>query len=326
MKGISIATFISKNECENKEFYELVEYIRKYIEVEVLIFSNNKIEEGSLRNFINPEMTKYKRIQKLLKESRFNDILCIDNDVKPNKVNILNFINNCLNMDYSIAWGKVKADNIKGVIPKLIEIDKNLSHNYIRPALWKLNIGISLPGQIFMMNKNYLENKLPSIDTVYDDLMIGAVVRENEYPIYFVKDILGYEKPKRNIKELLKQRIRWAKGLAETIMYNKKNKILKYILLHGFAFNLLWIPVCIILYSITKNNMFLGAFLTMLICYYLTEKKVKNIVWAMMYMAVFPYVYLVWGISLMYNLIKLCFNSKRKLNKKTTIVTAKNII
>ena len=37
----------------------------------------------------------------------------------------------------------------------------------------------------------------------------GSGVREYNLPIYFVKDVLGYERPKGNILLLIKQRIRW---------------------------------------------------------------------------------------------------------------------
>lgn len=313
MKCITIATFISKNEYENKKIYETINYLKKYFRVDVIIFSDNEMENKNkgIKTIITPKMTKYRRIQILLNEAESNDILCIDNDIEPNRENILNFINKCLKVNYSIAWGKVKAQKTKGVISKIINIDKNLSHDYIRPTLWKMNIGISLPGQIFMINKKYFKDKLPKIDTVYDDLMIGAVAREKHYPIFFVKEILGYEKPKKNIIELLQQRIRWAKGLAETIMYNRKNKVLPFILLHGFFFNLLWFPIYLIIFTLIKINLLLGLFMIALISYLLTEKDIREIIWSIMYMIVFPLVYVVWGISLIYNLIKIYINNKK---------------
>ena len=313
MKGITIATFISKNENENKEFYKLVEYLNKYIHTQVIIFSNKEISNKNVKVLVTPQMTKYKRIQLLLNEAKYDDILCLDNDIMPNETYILKFVKTCLNSEYSIAWGKVKAEKIKGFIPKLIDIDKNLSHDYIRPTLWRLNIGISLPGQIFMINKTYLKNKLPNVDTVYDDLMIGSIVRENKYPVYFTKEILGYEKPKKSIRELLKQRIRWAKGLAETIMHNKKSKVLPYILLHGCSFNLLWIPIYMIIFGLFNINFIFGLIVTMSISIFLAEKELKKIIWAIMYMLIFPFVYIVWGIALIFNLVKVQIQSKRKV-------------
>jgi len=278
MKCITIATFISKNEYENKKIYETINYLKKYFRVDVIIFSDNEMENKNkgIKTIITPKMTKYRRIQILLNEAESNDILCIDNDIEPNRENILNFINKCLKVNYSIAWGKVKAQKTKGVIPKIINIDKNLSHDYIRPTLWKMNIGISLPGQIFMINKKYFKDKLPKIDTVYDDLMIGAVAREKHYPIFFVKEILGYEKPKKNIIELLQQRIRWAKGLAETIMYNRKNKVLPFILLHGFFFQSFVVPNISNNIYINKNKFTFRTFYDRINFIFINRKRYKR--------------------------------------------------
>ena len=43
MKGITIATFISNNEDENKEFYKLTEYLNKFINIQIIVFSNKRI-------------------------------------------------------------------------------------------------------------------------------------------------------------------------------------------------------------------------------------------------------------------------------------------
>lgn len=312
-KGITIATFISNNEKDNEEIYDTIHFLEKNFDnTEVIIFSNSKIKDKTYRNIITPQMTKYKRIRILLNEARFNDIICFDNDIMIDKENIIKFINNCFNKNYSIAWGKIKARKVKGFVPKLINIDKNLSHDYIRPFLWNTKIGISLPGQIFMINKQYLINKLPDVDTVYDDLMIGAIVREQNMPVFFVKEVLGYEKPKETIVMLLKQRIRWAKGLAETIIFNRKSKALPYILIHAFFFNLLWVPIYILIYSIFKVNILCGILGILIICHILAEYKVKDMLWAFMYMIVFPFIYVIWGMALLYNMIKVLYNIKSR--------------
>lgn len=310
-KGITIATFISNNEKDNKEIYNIIHFLQdNFSKSEVIIFSNYEIKEKSYKNIVTPQMTKYRRIKILLKEAKFDDILCFDNDITMDRENIVKFIRNCFEKDYSIAWGKIKAKKIKGFVPKLINIDKNLSHNFIRPLLWNTKLGISLPGQVFMINKQYFKDNLPDIDTVYDDLMIGTVVRKEKLPIYFVKDVLGYEKPKGNITKLLKQRIRWAKGLAETIIYNRNNKVLFYIILHAFSFNLLWLPVYILIYKILEFNILCGIISILFICYILADKKIKNMIWVFLYMIIFPFVYLVWGLALIYDLITIPINAR----------------
>lgn len=310
-KGITIATFISNNEKDSNEIYDVIHFLENnFTDIEVIVFSDYDIKNKSYRNIVTPRMTKYKRIKLLLKEAKYNDILCFDNDIIIEKKNIIKFIEDCVNRDYSIAWGKVKARKIKGFVPKLINIDKNLSHNFIRPFLWNAKLGISLPGQIFMINKQHFTNNLPDIDTVYDDLMIGSVVREYDLPFYFVKDVLGYEKPKENILSLIKQRIRWAKGLAETIIFNRKNKVLPYIILHAFSFNLLWVPIYILIYCFIRMNMLFGILIILSIAYALTDNNIKDIFWSFMYMIIFPFIYVIWGIALLVNLIEIPIKSK----------------
>lgn len=308
-KDITIATFISQNEIENEQIYQLSKYLQEKFNVEIIVFSDKKIDchYENVKQFITPNMTKYKRIRNLIDISKFDNILCIDNDIKPNIKNITQFIEECFEQEYSIAWGKIKALSINNFISHLVYIDKNLSHDYIRPFLWKLKTGISLPGQVFMINKKYFYNKLPSIDTVYDDLEIGIITRKNNFPVIFTREILGYEKPKLSILSLLKQRIRWSKGLAETIIYNKNDFTLKYILLHGFMYHLLWIPYFIILISLLKKSILLSIFIIVFSILVLSEKQRKNFIWALCYIFIFPFVHIVWLVGFIYNLLKLNF-------------------
>ena len=62
MKCITIATFISKNEYENKKIYETINYLKKYFRVDVIIFSDNEMENKNkgIKTIITPKMTKYR--------------------------------------------------------------------------------------------------------------------------------------------------------------------------------------------------------------------------------------------------------------------------
>lgn len=205
MKNITIATFISNKEKKNNDFIEVIKFLEKSFELEALVFCDFYMKDlpNNIIQIVTPGMTKYKRIEKLLSISKNDNILCIDNDITINKENLKKFINECISKEYAVAWGKIKAIPVKSFIAHLICIDKNLSHDYIRPMLWKLNIGISLPGQIFMINKQYYIDKLPKYDTVYDDLTIGIITKENSMPIYYTKEILGEELPKSTFINLL---------------------------------------------------------------------------------------------------------------------------
>ena len=310
MKNITIATFISNKEKKNNDFIEVIKFLEKSFELEALVFCDFYMKDlpNNIIQIVTPGMTKYKRIEKLLSISKNDNILCIDNDITINKENLKKFINECISKEYAVAWGKIKAIPVKSFIAHLICIDKNLSHDYIRPMLWKLNIGISLPGQIFMINKQYYIDKLPKYDTVYDDLTIGIITKENSMTIYYTKEILGEELPKSTFINLLKQRKRWAKGFAESIYNNRKTNMLKYVIIHGFMYHLLWIPFYIILILLTLITPILPIIIICIVCILLADKKIKDILWSFAYILVFPVVHIVWLISFIKNMIKLIRN------------------
>ena len=280
MNQITIATFISKNEKFNRNFYDLYKTLTNYFRVECIVFCEKKIEEidTSIKQVLTPKMTKYKRIEKLIEISENDDILCVDNDIKINKENIVKFINEVLSKDYAIGWGKIKSKNIKGVMSHLIKIDKNLSHDFIRPLLWKMNIGISVPGQVFIINKKYYKGKFQNIDTIYDDLTLGIIAKSNNMPVYFNKMILGYETPKTDFKNLIKQRKRWAKGLAESIYNNRKSEELKYVKIHRFMYHYLWMVYYLIIILLSVINFRIGIFIFLLTGILLAKFKIRDIV------------------------------------------------
>lgn len=310
MKNITIATFISSKEKKNNDFIEVIKFLARSFELEVLVFCDFYMKDlpNNIIQIVTPGMTKYKRIEKLLSISKNDNILCIDNDITINKENLKKFINECISKEYAVAWGKIKAIPVKSFIAHLICVDKNLSHDYIRPMLWKLNIGISLPGQIFMINKKYYIDKFPKYDTVYDDLTIGIITKKNSMPIYYTKEILGEELPKSTFINLLKQRKRWAKGFAESIYHNRKNKMLKYVIIHGFMYHLLWIPFYIILILSMLITPILPIIIICIVCILLADKKLKDILWSFAYILVFPIVHIVWLIAFIKNMIKLIKN------------------
>lgn len=58
----------------------------------------------------------------------------------------------------------------------------------------------------------------------------------------------------------------------------------------------------------------------MLICYLLTNNKLKDMIWSLMYLCVFPFIYVIWAIALLFNLIKIIFRK----GEKTWIEILKN--
>lgn len=311
MKSLTIATFISNNEKCNENFFKFIEYIQKELSVKVIIFTDQKIENinHNFKQIVKNKTTKYKRIIQLIKLSETNNILCIDNDITIDYKNLKNFITEFIDSKYAIGWGKIRTININKFIPQLIKIDKNLSHDFIRPLLWKLKLGISIPGQIFALKKDKFIDKLPKIDTVYDDLTIGMIARKNNFEYFYSKSYLGSEFPKGNFIDLIKQRIRWSKGMAQSIFNGIKYNMLNFVLIHAFMYHMLWIPYYILLFIISKYNLIFASILFLLVSMILSEVKIKDILWAICFMLIFPIIHSIWFIFFIYNIIRYNLNS-----------------
>jgi cellulose synthase/poly-beta-1,6-N-acetylglucosamine synthase-like glycosyltransferase len=306
MKDLTIATFISNYESFNPDFLEFTYLLKEKLNVEVIVFSDNKIKNCNrdIKQIVEANISKYKRMMHLINIAESNNILCIDNDITLDYVSMQQFTNDFITNDYDLAWGKIKTLESKGFVPKLIKIDKNLSHDFVRPFLWRAKLGISIPGQIFMMNKSSFLYLLPNIDTVYDDLTLGIVARKNNFKYNYTKRFLGSEKPKGKIKNLLQQRIRWSKGMAQSVYNGARCKMLKFVLVHAFMYHLFWIPVYILLGFISRYNLVISVLITGLMSLFLCEFKIKDWLWATIYMIMFPVIHSIWFCSFIYNLLK----------------------
>lgn len=310
MKKITIVTFVSQNEGKSDEFIDLVKYLSDYFVVETFMFSDHTMKIDGINVITSSNTTKYMRILYAINNCKNKDVLCIDNDIIPDKHEILEFIKQVIDSDYGLAWGKIRAQKINSIVAKMIDIEKRMSHDYVRPLLWDKGLGISLPGQIFMINALKFNEILPKVDTVYDDLLIGVTARINNISYLYVKNILGYEKPNVSLKGLLRQRIRWAKGLAETIQNTRETKGLKFVLIHGVSFNLLWLPLYILILSLFSCNHIIGLTVYYVYVLLLARFKISELFTAIIYTFAFPIVYIVWFLAMIYYLLKICKGEK----------------
>ncbi|XME04041.1 glycosyltransferase family 2 protein [Lachnospiraceae bacterium C1.1] len=315
MMDICIATFINGKETFSKDFLDLIEYLEnESYDVKAYIFSNSYSTEipKNIRQINMPLTTKYLRIMRLVQEALSDSILFVDNDITVDKVAIKRFISEYAKGNYALAWGRIGTTENTGFVPALIEIDKILSHNIIRPSLWRMGIGVSIPGQVFILNKKYFAGRMQTKDTVYDDLALGVVLKKYNFPYFMSKEYLGTEMPKKNIRELNMQRKRWAQGYAETVFNNKKDNVLKYVLVHGFAYHFLWIPVWGILVCMLVNKLYaITITLMLLLAYILSWGDVKRIHKAVLYMYIFPIIHLKW----MFSFAKSLYNCFAHANK-----------
>jgi cellulose synthase/poly-beta-1,6-N-acetylglucosamine synthase-like glycosyltransferase len=300
VKPLSVATFISNGETINHEICSFFENIRKKIPTaELLIYSDyllpkEDIAADNIKVNVCPNMTKYKRILKSLDDAESAYILYLDNDITPDVDNLFELLENIQGETIDLAWGTIGVAGENGFIQKLIVIDKIVSHKIIRPTLWKLNLGISVPGQIFLADKTNFRNDLPRIDTVFDDLTIGVCARRNRYDVKMYPMKLGYEKPSANFKALLRQRARWAAGFCESVINNIGNKILPLVIIHGFAYHLLCFAVWAALVTLFMFNHAAALALWFALCIKISDFKAGLIFYAAAYSLIFPFIHLAW--------------------------------
>lgn len=304
---ISIVTFISGHETFSSDFLDLLIFFEKqHIKTQAYVFVEKYNEEipEHISQIVMPATTKYTRIMSIVDISIYKTILFIDNDITINKTELLCFINKYMVGDYALGWGRISTTINAGLVPGMIEIDKILSHNIIRPALWKMNIGVSLPGQIFILNKEYYCGNMSEKDTVYDDLALGVVTKHFNFPYMCSSAYLGTEMPKLNIKELCKQRRRWAQGFAETIVNNLGEDVFKYIIIHGIAYHfLLFFLWCGIFYLIKNQNYDFAIGLVILFSCVLSWGKVERVLSSFLYLCIFPFIHIVWSMEFFKKLI-----------------------
>ena len=308
MEKLTIVTFISNNESPNLNLFSLLNTLNTAVKnIKMIIYTDIDINIDSFQNksvdiTICPGTTKYKRILMSFMNAKTENILYIDNDITPDNDNLLKLISG-FNDNTDIAWGYIGVTEINGFIPNLIAIDKLLSHKIIRPLLWKFGIGISVPGQVFLINTSKFRNDLPSYDTVFDDLTIGIITKQFNYSVSCLPLYLGYEKPSSAFSTLVMQRKHWAKGFYQSICNNIHDKILPYILLHGLVYHFLWLPVWIIIVFAGLFSIPLGVIIFIIVCSCLCNRKFLRIGYSFAYAVVFPFIHLIWFFTLIYNIL-----------------------
>ncbi len=113
-----------------------------------------------------------------------------------------------------VAFGIVKGADDGTLLSRVVAVDKWLSHRVLRPLLWALGAGATLPGQFLVVSRGLLRRLDPAIDSHLDDLYLGWLARQHGVPVRRVGVVVGEEGPRGSLASLLAQRVRWMRGLA----------------------------------------------------------------------------------------------------------------
>ncbi|WP_276635472.1 glycosyltransferase [Phascolarctobacterium succinatutens] len=304
--NLKIITYMRSNEAFNDNIKKILTLSLKLnTKISCIIFTDNdrKFEfDGIKIDSINFPGTKYIRLLYLFEREQEDCLyLSIDNDINVNDETILKFLEKGLSGKYDIGWGRIYAQSQSGFISNLVATDKHLSHDLIRPLSWKLNMGISIPGQCFFIRPKAFQDKLYQIDTFLDDLAIGAYISNNrkDYSILRSSFLLGYEKPNTNFWGLCRQRKRWAKGFYQIFSYPKRKEYQSKLLLHAAFYHFSWIVNWLMIGYISYCNLCAGMIYILAIALLMTRKDYKLLFYGVVYQLFFPIFHIVWFFNIL---------------------------
>lgn len=273
---------------------------------EIIIFTDTdrtfEIDNDILIKSINYPGTKYIRLIKAIDEEVDECLfISVDNDMIFDEKTITRYIQECLQKNVDISWARIQAQTKKSFISNLIVVDKFLSHEIIRPLLWKFHVGLTIPGQCFVINPLTFKNKLWKLDTFLDDLALGAYVSEHfrELNIFMSNQIIGYEYPKETFMELCRQRKRWAKGYYQVLKYAIGKPYYSKLLIHGMSYHFNWIINWSVIICLFKKRKFFSCVWINFISYIMTKKNYKYFFWGIIYQFIFPIFHIIWFINLL---------------------------
>ncbi len=246
---IKLITYMRSSEIVNDGLKIAIKCIKSIDpKADCIIFTNTPRDFGDIsnvpaNNIVIPG-TKYIRLMHLIdRETEDCLYVSLDNDMTLSENAFTAFLQKAVSLHVDFAWGRIQAQANKHFISRMVAVDKLLSHNTIRPLLWHFGVGLSIPGQCFLIRPATFKRKLYQMDTFLDDLALGAYINEHfeELHVLISPQVIGYEYPNECCQGLCRQRKRWAKGFYQVLKASKGKKYYSKVLLHGAIYHLNWI-------------------------------------------------------------------------------------
>lgn len=300
MTSIAIITYTRANENLTKELVDISNKISSlnydvtmewYSEIETIFPSD--IDFNICQTVIAG--TKYRKLTHLLNNKGYDYLISLDNDVEANATEFLAWVQHTITHQYDLSWGCVQSRNVNNFVSNLVHIDKLLSHNILRPLLWKLNVGVTIPGQCFMLKNKTFKNNLPNTDTFLDDISIGLFAAKNKLSYLYLHEVIVTETPSYSFSNLLNQRARWATGYKQSLScksLSRKDRNLLYI--HGGTYHIL--PLVNIILLVFLLTSFPALFIALLLsnAFLISIGNFKSFFYAIIYQIVFPLFHINW--------------------------------
>lgn len=301
MTRVALVTFHSGSETYTPAFEALATALnQQFPDLEVLVFVEQLGRPGrpllpQCRELLMPGLTKFERLLHVVRQTQLDFVLCVDNDIRSDIPKTVGFVQAFIKSKADMGWGKVMAQESQEMVGRLVQIDKLLSHKILRPLLWRAKVGVSVPGQCFLIRRAAFENHMYQFNTFLDDISFGLFVRMNRMRVFITSDVLGYERPNTQSQSLFKQRRRWAHGLSSIVVRMAHSpRALLFLLLHLFAYHLLWIPYWLLLLWIAKLHVIAALICLVLTVVGICGKGYRLAPSAMLYLVYFPVLHIYW--------------------------------
>ena len=161
--------------------------------------------------------TKLAKIRTWVRQTAPSGLVCIcDPDMTLDRhaasVVIRNAVDTANQGHAVLAYGRIRSDG-GSLLRCLTSFDKDWSHRVIRPLLWAIGVGASVPGQFVVVSASLLSAIDPSVDSYLDDLYLGLFTRSYPGAVICRESLtVGSEQPREEWIGLVAQRLRWMKG------------------------------------------------------------------------------------------------------------------
>lgn len=187
--------------------------------------------------------TKYRKLLQTLRGTDHRYLLSLDNDIAADTPSLLRLVAQTVDGNFDLGWGRIHSRQVSNFISRLVEVDKLLSHTVLRPALWHLHLGVTIPGQCFLLKTASFQDTLPNTDTFLDDISIGLHAAKLRLSYHYAQEVVAFELPSYSFAALWRQRSRWATGFRQSLScatLTREDR--RRLWVHAFCYHLL--PIC----------------------------------------------------------------------------------
>jgi len=223
MSELAIVTYLRGQERLTPELIDISNQLNRHYPSLMMELYVDSTEQTSTPDADFPirvthvQGTKHRKLLHALRGTSHRYLLSLDNDIAADTHCLLRLVAQTVDCDFDLGWGQIHSRRVSNFISRLVEVDKLLSHTVLRPALWRLHLGVTIPGQCFLLKTSSFRNSLPSTDTFLDDLSIGLHAAKHRLRYYYTREVVAFELPSYSFASLWRQRSRWATGFRQSL-------------------------------------------------------------------------------------------------------------